>query len=257
MMPRVLAALLVCAALAQTPAPLAFEAASIKPTPPDRKTGGTRSGVDSITFEGASLRYCIGFAYHVSDFQISAPAWLDEVRYDILAKGPEGAKHSELGERLQTLLAQRFKLEIHHETKEVPGFDLVVGKSGPRLTESEPKPPGPGAGIYSSLRPGSGGTLEGKNISMTMLISNLSLLLGHPIIDRTGLTGEYDFSLGFSWLDTQSGRMIRVTGPPPPEKEPEESIFQSIQKLGLRLESKKVPIDVIVVDHIERTPTAN
>jgi uncharacterized protein (TIGR03435 family) len=92
---------------------------------------------------------------------------------------------------------------------------------------------------------------------MDSLTANLSMMLGRPVIDRTALRGEYNISLSFSFEDTRGGSMISFTGAPPPQVEQSESVFQSIQKLGLRLESKKVPTEMIVVDRMERTPTEN
>jgi uncharacterized protein (TIGR03435 family) len=258
MLPRIFVGVVACAAFAQTPPPLAFEVASIKPAPAGQNRGGTRSTMDSIIFTNANLRYCITFAYHVHDYQITAPGWLQDARFDITAKGPSGTKPKQLPEMLQTLLAQRFQLQVHREIKELPGYELVVGKDGPRLTESEPKPAGPGmSGMHTSMKFPVGGTLAGENVRMDSLAANLSMMLGRPVIDRTALRGEYNISLAFSFEDTRGGSMISFTGAPPPQVEQSESVFQSIQKLGLRLESKKVPTEMIVVDRMERTPTEN
>jgi uncharacterized protein (TIGR03435 family) len=238
--------------------PPAFDAASIKPTPAGQRGGGTSSGFNSITFQNTTLRYCIAFAYKVKDYQIIAPKWLEDEHFDINAKGPEGSTHAHLPEMLQTLLKDRFHLEFHRETKDLPGLELVMAKDGIKVPKSAPKPPGPGAhGMRTSFRFGIGGSMSGENVKMESLASSIAALLGRPVVNQTKLDGEYDISLDFSFDDTKFGEMVRTTGPPPPEMEQGESVFKSIQKLGLKLEAKKVPTAIIVVDRMDRTPTEN
>jgi len=120
------------AALGQTAAPLSFEVASVKPAAPGQWRE-SKAGVDRIDFPNATLRYCIAFSYDLKEYQISGPSWLGELRYDIVAKGPVGTRRDQLPGMMQVLLAQRFGLQAHNETKEFSVFALVVGKNGPKL----------------------------------------------------------------------------------------------------------------------------
>jgi uncharacterized protein (TIGR03435 family) len=243
----------------QTVAPPSFEVASVKPAAPG-EWRESKAGVDRIDFPNASLRYCIAFGYRVKEYQISGPAWLGSVRYDILAKGPEGTHHDQLPDMMQVLLAERFKFQAHHETKEFNVISLAVGKNGPKLKES-PSASGAqdGAKIGLSMSPTGVGRMEVKQGNMAALANTLARLLGRPVIDRTGLTGRYDFDLEYSGDDSTGMRTMPATigATPPAAPEPGVSIFSSIQQLGLKLDAQKLPMDAIVVDYAEKIPTGN
>jgi uncharacterized protein (TIGR03435 family) len=261
------AALLVCVAASQPGKPLSFEVASIKPATPlmSGHSRGMQPGIDRLDFGYVTLRNCIVWAYRIKDFQLSAPAWMDDTRYDIVAKGPAGTRPEQLPEMLQTLLAERFMLQIHRDTKEFSGFALVVGKNGPKFDEvaQEPKDPNgialpplaPGQIRFSTL-PGGGSRIMGT-MTMQGLASLVSMQLGRPVVDMTEIAGDREITLDFSALDTHGGGMMRVKYPPPVESDPGVSVFKSIQTLGLKLESRKLPAEVIVVDHAEKMPTGN
>jgi uncharacterized protein (TIGR03435 family) len=248
----------------QTVAPPSFEVASVKPAVPCCAPGQWReskAGVDRIDFPNATLRYCIAFGYRLKEYQISGPAWLGSMRYDILAKGPEGTHHDQLPGMMQVLLAERFKFQAHHETKEFSVIALAVGRNGPKLKES-PSAPGAaqdGAKIGLSMSPTGVGRMEVKQGNMAALANTLARLLGRPVIDMTGLTGRYDFDLEYSRDDSNGMMTMPATtgGTPPPAPELGVSIFSSIQQLGLKLDAQKLPMDAIVVDHAEKIPTAN
>jgi uncharacterized protein (TIGR03435 family) len=248
-----------CVALAQTAAPLFFEVASVKPSAPGQWRE-SKAGVDRIDFPNATLRYCIAFAYGLKEYQISGPSWLGELRYDIAAKGPIGTRRDQLPDMMQALLAQRFKLRAHTETKEFSVFALVVGKNGPKLKELPQDSAGeaPGAKFGMSMSPSGVGRLEAKGTSMPALTNTLARLLGRPVVDLTALTGRYDLDLEYS---TEDGNGMRMAAPPggalPAAAEPGVSIFGSIQQFGLRLEARKVPLNAIVVDLAEKIPTEN
>jgi uncharacterized protein (TIGR03435 family) len=248
------------AAWGQTTATLSFEVASVKPSVPG-PWRESKVGVDRIDFPNATLKYCVAFAYGVKEFQISGPSWLGDVRHDILAKGSEGTRRDQLPEMMQALLAERFKLQIHRETKEFNVIVLSVGKNGPKLKES-PQDPGSahdGARIGMSSSPSGAGRIEVKEGNMTALANTLSRLLSHPVVDTTGLTGRYDFDLEFSREDSSGTMLIPPTsgGAPPTAMEPGSSVFSSILQLGLRLDARKHPMVAIVVDHAEKTATGN
>jgi uncharacterized protein (TIGR03435 family) len=253
-----------CASWNLPAAPLSFEVASVKPAAPCCAPGQWReskAGVDRIDFPNVTLRYCLAYAYGLKEYPISGPSWLGELRYDIVAKGPDGTRHDQLPEMMQSLLAQRFQLQAHTETKEFSVFALVVGKNGPKLTESPPPPPGdeaPGARFGMSMSPSGVGRLEAKNATMVSLANTLVRLLGHPVVDLTALTGRYDLDLEYSPEDGNGMRLATPSGGPlPATAEPGASIFGSIQQFGLRLDARKVPQNAIVVDRAEKIPTGN
>ena len=244
-----------CAAFGQAPAaPPAFEVASVKPS---TQQTSTRSTHDGIIFQGATLRYCIGYAYHVKDFQISGPGWLRDLTYDIVAKMPQTGDLRQVEEMLQTLLAERFKLQIHREKKEFPGYALTVAPGGLQLVanpvdNNSAMPPSLYGGI--GVRQFSDGHLRliGKQATMTALASNLSLRLGSPVINQTEMAGHYDFSIDVSPDDIHLGGADEN-----PSNGPGVSVFDSVRRLGLKLRTQKVPLDVVFVDHAEKIPTEN
>lgn len=254
--------LLAVVAFAQAGSPLSFDVASVKlGTPPKPgESKGTRFHPNGIDFY-ANLRYCITFAYGVRDYQLSAPGWLRDTMFEIVAKAPAGTTREQFPEMMQTLLAERFKLQIHRETKEFDGFVLVVAKGGPKLTPGAAKPDAQGRvfSFRTQMAPGGNGTIYFTANSLAFLARNLQNLIGRPVIDETGLTGTYDLTLEYNQYDTASGTAFRVVGgtPPPADHEPGISLFSSIQKYGLKLEPRKVPGEQLVVDRVEKMPTEN
>jgi uncharacterized protein (TIGR03435 family) len=193
------------------------------------------------------------FAYHLRAEAVSGPAWLDSERYDVVAKALQTVPPDDLRRMLQALLAERFKLAVHTEQKPMPAFALVVGKSGPKLQASD-------TAILSGQRcspiEGAEGQkhIQCRHMTMSVLADNLQeLSLGDfpiPVIDQTGLTGAFDFKL--DW--TPAARL------PVPDTDPAPglTVFQAVEtQLGLKLESRKLPLPVIVVDHVERVPVEN
>lgn len=280
---------LMCAAVSgQAPPSLgaqpAFEVASVKPAAPQaaniaRSAGGPgTSDPERFTFTNVTLKTMLMRAYVVKNYQISGPGWLDSERFDILAKVPPGATKEQFEPMLQNLLAERFHLTLHHEPKEMVVYELVVGKSGPKLKESDlsvslpPRdagtPPtrigGPDKNGFPQVPPGRpamvGRISEGivywtaRMQSLWDLAYFLESQLKRPVLDKTGLTGKYDFNLAC----TAEGRKA-----PPPNADDAASeggltVLDAVQEqLGLRLESKKDPVDILVLDHIDRVPTDN
>jgi uncharacterized protein (TIGR03435 family) len=251
-------------ALAQGPG---FEVASIKPAPPPsqgRMMVGVKRDAGRVTYSGMPLKMLITTAYRVKPYQVSGPGWLDSERFEIVAKLPEGANAEQIPEMLQALLAERFGLKLHRETKELPVLALVVGKNGPKLEEVDAPPaaasPSLGQGGMMRMEPGK---LTAQRVKLDGFAGMISNMVGRPVIDETGLTGFYNFTLEFSPEDmaNMKGGVMRMAGPseagPAPEAAPGGSIFQSVQKLGLKLEPRKAPIEFLVVDHVEKTPTEN
>ena len=227
---------------------LAFEVASVKPN----KSGdrGTSMGPSSggLTATNATLKFLITFAYDVRDHQISAgPSWFDTERYDIVAKGPiDHPTVAQNRQMLQKLLADRFQLRLLRETKELPEYALVVEKNGPKLHQPE------GAG--NGMRIGRG-RITTQAVSMEHFAGNLGKLLGRTVVDKTGLQGNFAFTL--EWTPDASQPM-GVLGPSPAVPDDSgPSIFTALQEqLGLKLEPQKGPVEILVIDHVEK-PSEN
>jgi uncharacterized protein (TIGR03435 family) len=252
--------------------PLTFEVASIKPSAPDaRGTSITLKPPNGMEATNAPLRMLITFAYNIRDFQLSGgPGWTGTERFDILAKAERSPnsesvpddprkmtdaqrakKQEEMRERVRALLAERFQLTIHHETREAPVYALVVAKGGSKLQAVQEAPDGP-----MGLR-GGRGQLTGMAAALPMLANVLSTQLGRPVIDKTELKGKYDFKLEWTPDPGQGPQPpAGVEVPPPPDVEG-PSIFTALQEqLGLRLESQKGPVETIVIDRVEK-PSGN
>jgi bla regulator protein blaR1 len=210
-----------------------YNTVSIKPTKPGSNTEmlGTSSG--NLSANGATLQMLIGLAYGVSDFQIvGGPNWLSSERYDVAAKAGSsaiGELQGIVGQRMiQALLEGRFKLAVHRETRQFPVYALTVAGSGPKIQESK-------AGIGLLIAKGQ---LISKGGQMGMLVDQLSRRLGRPVLDQTGLTGNYDFMLQWRSEDQDSDA---------------PSIFRAVgEQLGLKLESQQLPVDVLAIDHAEK-----
>src|SRR3569833_1505762 len=210
---------------------LHFDVASVRASNPD--SGASESlyteHSGSLHTENYPLRGIILYAYALRDFELlDAPGWIDTARYDILAKTEAGqTDDDQFRQRLQSLLASRFALRAHHETKELTSYALRVAKSGPKLKVVTA--PGEQLGFR-----GSRGHNQGFAITMPMFAKELGRLTGRPVIDRTGLTGKYDYVLDWSLDSDTSG-----AGP---------TIFTALQEqLGLRLESVKAAVDTLVI----------
>jgi len=251
----------------QSPAPLSFEIASVKQATPDDAQARRRStvGPGRIDFHNVTLWYCISYAYGTKSYQMSGPSWLRSARYEIAAKAPEDASREDLPKMMQTLLAERFKLRVHEEKRELPTLALMLGKDGPKLNEAglESGDGMGGAQVQMSALESGGERLDIKGGTMATLVNTLTGLLGQPVVDKTGLLGRFDFVLDFSRSETAGPN---ATGgyneppsmpPPPPGAEPGVSIYSSIQQLGLRLVGQRGPLPVLVVDSAERAPIEN
>jgi len=240
-----------------------FEAASIKPSAP-MEMGRVNVGVQMlpggrISMSGVTAKNLIQQAYGVREFQIvGGPGWLGLERYDITAKPEGAATQDQVKVMMQALLADRFKLQFHRETKELPTYALVVAKGGPKFHESEVVPEG------SDKPTGARMTMERGRFSVqsapvAALANQLGQVLGQSVIDKTGLTGNYDFKLEWTPDEGSERRMIRAPGgdSPTPADAAGPSIFTALQdQLGLKLESTKGPVEILVIDRAEK-PSEN
>lgn len=278
--------LLICAApiaFAQTAEQkLSFEAISIKPSAPD-PTGVTRvqGGIgekDStqVTYRNISIVNLLGRAYGPhARWQIVGPSWLDsvDVRFDVVAKIPAGTTKEQFALMMQNLLADRFGLKLHHETKEFKAWNLVAAKGGAKLTPASPQSPGDSAvasmedhdaegfpilnhrgsvTAYSS-RDGGGSVarMVAKDEPVSILLNQLSQELGGLVLDKTGLTGTYDFRIEYTPFlrQMQAGSAEAELGTP--------GLVSALRQIGLTVTETKAPQDVLVIDHIEKAPTQN
>jgi len=242
-------------AFCQSAAPPAFEVASVRASQGGRGGRGGPEGLrrniqstpDSVTMRGATLQSAIAWAYHVMDYQVSGPDWLQSDRYDVVAKSAGPVTEDQLRVMAQTLVAERFKVELHHQTKELPAYVLLVAKNGPKFHESK------GEG-ESSIQPDQKRMeIAVQRTPLSQLVELLSTLFRAPVVDMTELKGKYDITIS---VGKYIGEMQKDPGGAPPD--PLSIITMGLQEeLGLKLESKKVTLDLLVIDHAEKVPVEN
>jgi uncharacterized protein (TIGR03435 family) len=272
---------IVGAAFGQNAAPRAsFEVASIKPSARaaepspqgamamdrlreamrnSRPVGWMQKDQARVTLRDQSLLDLIATAWRVRASQVSGPAWLSELRFDIDAKIPEGSPADQTNEMLQTLLEERFGVQVHQEKMELPGYALLIAKSGLKLQESaapgadddKPKAAADPKKMMEELHARTAGGAEPgvstrswskRGGTMTDVANWLSGGIHAPVVDETGLTGKYDLVIETRQAAGDS---------------PEVAAAQAAAKLGLKLEARKVPTLTIAVDRANREPTAN
>jgi uncharacterized protein (TIGR03435 family) len=259
-----------------------FDVATVRLSSPTNQTIGFPSlSAGRFTASNVTVESLIGFAYDIpwslnssrvlfnprSPNLLGGPGWVSSDRYDIAAKGDDSLaegwnklspkqQKEELREMVKSLLADRFKLQMRHETREIPVYALVVAKSGSKLTPTTPEPvvavdpnAPPAPYTYKSPWKLNVGLIGGHGVTMSDLATMLWTereIGSRKVLDKTGLEGKYDFTL--KWASEDQAASTDSSGP---------SIFTAIQEqLGLRLESTKAPLDVLVIDHIER-PSEN
>lgn len=265
-----------------------FEVVSVKPSPEPvggqgnlftSCGGGPGTGdPDMYHCTREVLAMLIVNAYGIPFYRLRGSDWMTRQKFEITAKVPKGATRDDFKLMLQSMLAGRFKLAVHHETREMPQYDLVVAKGGPRLQppiEGSPQgsvPPGPGpqpksVDGYPILTPGVPGMAisDGKarmfqpKMGLDQLATMLGGQLGKPVTNATGLEGSYAISL--YWVVGSMGavRTGAVGAGAPVAQEPDGPMVEQAiqQQLGLKLEARKGPVDFIVVDHLEKMPVEN
>ena len=250
----------------------AFEVASVKPSDPDPANSffiGMSADRAMVTYSDITLKDCIRAAYRVRDFQVVGPDWISRARYHISAKLPAGASPDRIPEMLQTLLAERFRLTLERDTKEQPVFALLVGKDGPKLKPSEAKtvsgaptalgPDGkPRAPMMFRLR-SSAVTVTAPSATLAAYAELLSRFTARPVMDMTGIEGQYAFNLMFQPERTPAMPFAPAPGPgdAPDSSEPAPPLADAVKQYGLRIESRKAPLVMLTVTHAERNPTEN
>lgn len=248
-----------------------FEVSSIKPTGPDEVGSMLKLTPDGIVMTGVPVQMLLRQGFGVEDDRIiGVSGWVRSDRFDIQAKvdaedAPKlkGLTIEQRAMMLPPLLEDRFKLKFHHLTRELPTYALVVAKSGPKLKEPKPEDTALNGGRgWHGMSMGRG-KFEGKGAPIKFLIGPLSQQVGHTIVDKTGLIGNYDFTL--KWTPDDAVPAMAGAGPGGPsvggEAPAHEAVGPSLftaleEQLGLKLESQKGPMDVIVIDHIEK-PSEN
>jgi uncharacterized protein (TIGR03435 family) len=235
-----------------------FEVATIKPVESDAKSGRfiTMQGTNRFVEKDYTLKLLIAAAYDLNPRTISGgPPWIESDHYDILAVTPGDVRpsHDEQMSMLRSLLTDRFKLTFHREPKVFSIYELEIAKSGSKLKESarasdEPALVGPGV-VYPQRV-----VLPGRNATMGNFVSLLQrAILDRPVVDKTGLSGRYDFDLEWAPDETQFGGDV----PPASAAATSPPLFEAIQQeLGLRLEATRGPVEALVVDKAER-PSPN
>ena len=233
------AACAVAAAAAEQDARPVFDVASIRPSAVAR-SGGEGSGRErvmhsptSLTLVNAGLSFCIHWAYGVRFYQVSGPGWMTGERYDIQAKTGHPASEEQLRLMLQALLAERFALALHRETKTLPVYELVAGKRAPKLRRAR-------ADENSSLRVIDGDFVF-EHTSMPEFAEKLSDFAGvdRPVLDKTGIAGTFDFTLRYAARAIVEGDS--------------SYLFPAVEnQLGLKLEAHKGPLEILVIDRAER-----
>lgn len=269
-----------CVAFGQpTPEHLTFEVATVKLSTgasvgPPNSDGGPGTRYPEWFGTDTTLRGLLVTAYGLvnQEGQVSGPAWIDSQKYAVEAKVAPGTTKAQFRQMLQNLLEERLQLVVHHESVSLPVYELVIAKSGSRLKESAPVPAGaqmpalrniakdrdgfpivPSRGFVSSFGPGTKSHLTGRDQPISILTEILSGPNGvaRTVIDKTGLTGKYDFTLSYDFQLAQPSSTAEAS-------DPTLSIFDAVQQqLGLKLVSSKATFDRIIIDHAEKIPTPN
>ena len=248
-----------------------------------------------IDYSNASLKQLVIRAYNLKPYQFSGPAWLDTVKFDIVARIPAATTQEQFEAMLQNLLVDRFSMTVRRETQEMTGYELSVAKSGlkakeaqaealppaatPRTDDSKEPPriktqtasdgyrelaPG-SAGMIMFGVPGGGSRYSARQQPISALVRLLEQPLGKPVVDQTGLTGKYDFNIVFLPDERTSANRFGNPGPSTAAVNPADSaseplpdLFTALQtQVGLKLEQKKIPVDMVIVEKAERTPKEN
>ena len=276
-------------AFAQPPSRPEFEVASIRPSaelPLGTGAAGVRIDGAQVRCTYLSMKDYLAMAYQVKLYQVAGPDWLGSERFDIVATLPAGASQAKIPEMLQALLVDRFQVKIHRDKKEFPVYALEVAKGGPRLKETPPDSnadsgdakggvsvaaAGSANGVGVNLGNGSSYALasnrfEARKLSMATLADSLERFVDRPIVDSTELKGNYDFTLELTPEDygamlIRSAISAGVVLPPQALRALDYgslgSLFDALQKQGLKLDARKAPLDVLVVDQARKTPTEN
>jgi uncharacterized protein (TIGR03435 family) len=265
-----------------------FEVATIRPSAQSPEAGVTAGvRIDGAQFHSAFLtvKDYLGLAYRVKVYQISGPDWISSDRFDISATMTPGTA-TQIPEMMQRLLEERFQIKLHREKKDFPVYVLEVAKGGLKMQETGPDPDpanadartpltitgsGNAQGVSVNLGRGASYTFgnnkfEGKRLTTAMIAGTLERFMDRPIVDMTDLKGAYDVTLEVTQEDYRA-MLIHAAVAAGVSLPPEAlrlldgasmpSLFEAVQKVGLKLDARKAPLDMVVVDNGRKTPTDN
>jgi uncharacterized protein (TIGR03435 family) len=243
-------ALLLGIACLQAQPELAFEVASIRPSAPGERGSGVHTNDGSVRTNNTTLQYLIQLAYGVQEYQVAGgPGWVRSDGYDLMATFEHESEKNLTNEqksltmraRARSLLADRFQLKLREDTRELPVYAMVVAKNDHKLKVSEQN-----SQHMNTNRNNGAGKITAGGAKLDSLADRLGDILGRPVVNETGLDGRFDFTI--EWTSDESLAAGSATGP---------SIFTAIQEqLGLKLESKKGPVRMLVIERAER-PSEN
>lgn len=240
-----------CSAFGQSAAPLTFEVASVKANKTGQRGGSIGpAGGGRFTATNIPFKVLLATAYDINFDQISGgPDWLDSERYDVEARPERPSTAQQIHLMLQTLLTDRFKLVLRRETRELSIFALVLDKAAPKF-----RPHQGGAEVAFGIRPGDKGQVVFDGVPMSRLAWFLSMRLHRTVVDKTELTGVYDFEL--AWAPDEPQREEGPGSPPQPDASG-STIFTALrEQLGLKLTSQKGPVEFLTINHAEK-PSEN
>jgi uncharacterized protein (TIGR03435 family) len=224
-----------------------FDAVSIKPSAPDARGGGYNLSPGRLNAKNQSLRDLVKFAYRLQEYQVSgALGWMDTEHYEVVATFPAATTEAQRALMMQAMLADRFGLAVHRESKEISGYALVVGKNGSKFHAADS---GQQGGMMMGRSASGLRTLTATSAKMADFASLLAGLLGRPVEDRTGLNGIFDFTMEWtpdSLSETPSGKGGQEASA---DGQSGPTLFTALQEsLGLKLENSKATVEVIVID---------
>lgn len=244
---------------------LKFEVATLKPSPPIEKAGGGFYGIrptpggERYEARQCPLTMMLTVAYRIKADQIvGGPDWMNTARFDMTAKAEKPATVDELHVMLKNLIADQFHLKFHTETKELPVYALMVDKDGPKLLSAHSDGEVSGKSwIDVQIKQFPQNTWHATFVSMDYFAFRLSQMLDRPVIDLTKLPGSYDFDLSFTReLPPNMPPDAMINGAPIDTSGP--TIYEAVRKqLGLRLERQKGPVQIMVIDHVEKPTDTN
>lgn len=232
----------------QNAKPAAFEVASVKRNsdsgPPGDIPANSDNSPGHFAMRDKPLRYILEWAYDLKDFQIVGPEWIKiDDRFDIVANAPGPATNDQMRPMLQTLLTERFQMKSHFEKREMSVYALLPGKGEAKLMKTDPNAP-------QTINGGAAGGAQFHNFPLSRLTFLLTRRMDRPVIDLTGITGNFDYTVDISGL----GRGMGSSGYDGEGR----SVFQAVQEdMGLKLEPRKWPVDVLVIDSVSKVPTEN
>ena len=241
--------------LAQSPAtPLAFELADVHVSAPGTSESGGFMPGGRVELRATTMLDLITISYGVEPAMVvGGPTWLNSDKFDVIAKAPAAASEANLQAMLKALLADRFKLVARPDTREMMVYVLTVGKNGTKLRPAAN--PGPSKTSRGEGDPSINNHLKCESFTMADLIELLPQVarnyVDHPVVDKTGLEGAYDFQLDWMGIGPYRAAKANPDGPPP------FSLFDGVEKLGLKLEAQKQPMPVIFVESVNEKPTGN